>query len=199
MKTTPILFSGPMVRAILDGRKTVTRRVVKPQPNYVNKLGIPFYPDGKGPVDYRLCPYGTTGDQIWVKETFGCIGRSPKDGPPPKGEESTTVYRATSTVVPHVIKWRPSIHMPRWASRLTLEIVSVRVERLQDMTEEDAKNEGLDFVGDGAARWGVKGLPDSWGNDPRQSFRSLWESINGPGSWERNDWVWVVEFRRHKP
>ena len=145
-KERPIIFSGPMIRAILEGRKTQTRRIVKP--NCLSKLS----------------PYGRTGDRLWVRETWGHNPEGPG-----------YVYRSDGDfdMKFHGDRWRPSIHMPRWASRITLEVTGVRVERLQDINEEDALAEGVEHA-----------------------FRSLWESINGPGSWDANPWVWVVEFRR---
>lgn len=160
MKERPILFSGPMVRAILDGRKTQTRRVVKPRQGMLDDwTGLP-------------CPYGKPGDRLWVRET--CYFEQPH------GE---VIYRADpgseKALDPEFtgLRWRPSIHMPRWASRITLEIVNVRVERLQDIRVDDARAEGV------TAKWPVHG------------FRNLWQSINGFGSWDANPWVWVVEFR----
>ena len=197
MKEKPILFSGPMVRAILDGRKTQTRRVVKPQPAYVNSLGIPFWPGGKGPVDYRLCPHGAEGDRLWVKETHRFDGIDQRIGVREKRIEELS-YRADMEGDPSCddCAWRPSIFMPRWASRITLEIVSVRVERLQDISEEDAIAEGvtvhMDAVITAATIPGVKG-------PAYLEYFDLWESINGPGSWDANPWVWVIEFKRIQP
>lgn len=192
MKEKPILFSGPMVQAIMAGRKTMTRRIVKPQPAAVFH-GVPFrrvhgHGEKPEPID---CPYGQPGDRLWVRETFGCIGRSPKDGPPCKGEEASTCYKATDDVVPHIIKWRPSIHMPRWASRITLEVTEVRLERLQGITEEDCYLEG-------ALRKPSKDspFPHTFETVARATFMNLWESINGYGSWDENPWVWVVQFKK---
>lgn len=181
MKERPILFSGPMVRAILDGRKTQTRRIVKPQPtnDYVTFMPLSSELVGVtkhgGPIDNRgwlHCPYGKTGDRLWVRETW-C----------PDVEPYTFRYKADGGEP--LERWRPSIHMPRWASRITLEVVSVRVERLQDISEEDALAEGITLV--------------ERGTSPVDQFNKLWESINGPGSWEANPWVWVVSFKRIEP
>ena len=181
MKERPILFSGPMVQAIREGRKTQTRRVVKPQPDFVNKLGVPFYPDGKGPVDYRLCPYGQTGDRLWVRETFAQIGV--------EGRGQATVFRASGEFDAEKWDmpqrewkgWKPSIFMPRWASRTTLEITGVHVQRLNEISEDDAREEGWHPAdGQGPCEW----------------YEDLWNSINGPGSWGANPWVWVIEFKR---
>ena len=192
MKERPMLFSGPMVRAILDGRKTQTRRLVKPQPNYVNTLGVPFYPDGKGPVDYRCCPYGQPGDRLWVKETFAYAG-------PEINLVPGFVYRATdpdwSTLVG--FRWKPSIFCTRAASRITIEITAIRIERLNDISQEDALAEGMDVFEDGA---GFTVPPNgAWHRNPEDAFRDLWQSINGPDSWSANPWVWVVEFKALPP
>lgn len=174
-KEKPIIFSAPMVRAILEGRKSMTRRIVKPQPNVIHAI----HPDAsittnlifsKG--DQRIhCPYGVPGDRLWVKETF-------------MGTKDCLSYRATD---PRQViefgfdKWTPSIFMPRRASRITLEIVSVRVERIQGISVDDIYCEGCPIADEqGAAHW----------------FLSLWQSIHGHGSWEQNPWVWVIEFGR---
>lgn len=204
IKERPILFSGAMVRAILEGRKTVTRRAINPQP-FIDASGN-FCWNGRnygqtfeGPRSSALaspipcsktkrvaCPYGKPGDQLWVRETCFING-------PDKGAE--VIYKADP--LPNWegeeadIRWRPSIHMPRWASRIQLEITAARVERLQDIIEEQAKAEGatcelaeIDSVRLGAA------------STYRAGFQRLWQSINGPESWDANPWVWVVEFHR---
>jgi hypothetical protein len=187
-KERPILFSALMVRAILEGRKTQTRRVV-------NKL-VGFGPITEfGATDTRgydwafrdkrrlwndirrgqlreACPYGQPGDQLWVRETWNCADYSTRHQ-----RRENVRYRATDG---EELRWRSPIHMPRWASRILLEIVSVRVERLQEIRERDCDAEGLEPIE----------------MEMRPHFRSLWESINGPGSWETNPWVWVIEFRR---
>jgi len=168
MKERPILFSGPMVRAILEGRKTQTRRIVKPQP--LRDRGVMAFNDGEHPQ--MRCPYGKPGDRLWVRETW-C----------PDVEPYTFRYKADGDEP--LERWRPSIHIPRWASRITLEVVSVRVERLQNISEDDALAEGITLV--------------ERGTSPVDQFNKLWESINGPGSWEANPWVWVVEFKRIEP
>ncbi len=165
MKERPIMFTGPMVRAILDGRKTQTRRVIRPQPRWVGDPGIPFRTEDADPKGIIQCPYGKPGDQLWVRETW-----APNEGDVLAGK---AFYRADNNTI--VERWRPSIHMPRWASRITLEITKVRVERLQDISEEDAKAEGSAY---------------------RTEFRDIWRSIYGDGSWAHNPWVWVIEFRR---
>ena len=206
-------MSGPMVRAILDGRKTQTRRVVKPQPQGFGSrfefsgtddeswpepfVWMALTPSGKFGLNhppYYKCPYGAIGDRLWVRETFGY---------PEQNQENGIVYRASdtswddaSTKHCKTMLWKPSIFMPRLASRITLEITGVRVERLQDITENDAVSEGLKYE---AGVWSIDGKD---GNtiarcvDPRHTYEALWESINGKDSWTVNPWVWVVEFKR---
>jgi len=186
MKERPILFSGEMVRAILEGRKTMTRRVVKlPRwalPGSLECDGtIPFWPmaeDMYGDSKRIECPYGQVGDLLWVKETFAQVD----------GDE--LYFRASDSELTEEereegMKWKPSIFMPRWASRITLEIVSVMVERLQDITEEDAKAEGTHLY--------RRTRPDT---EYRENYRTLWEKINGAESWAANPYVWVIEFKK---
>ena len=191
MKERPILFSGPMVKAILDGSKTQTRRVVKrldvrsgmPQPEMDSLLS--------------LCPYGKPGDRLWVRETFGI-----------DDEDGSVLYFAdpdTAQAAEHARvcedrypRRRASIHMPRWASRILLEITDVRVERLCDISEDDARAEGIEYSE--RFKGYCVGMAEHYNShDPRLSYASLWESINGPDSWAANPWVWVVEFRRIEP
>lgn len=238
MKTRPILFSGPMVRAILEGRKTQTRRTVKHPPHQrIENLHVggdvewPCRETDDGMVAMH-CPYGVVGDRLWVRETW-----MPAEV---KSEQSVAIlYKASNDVRPDGVgaesfgatrwferpweeingfrqdiermevegdKWRPSLFLPRWASRLTLEIVGVRVERLNEISEVDAIAEGVeskpserwegrrvwrDFTPDDPAN------PDGeWFERARDSYRSLWRSINGPESWEPNPYVWVMEFAR---
>jgi hypothetical protein len=130
------------------------------------------------------CPYGSPGDRLWVREAFR-DARSHAAG--------RVLYRADGDVA---CGWKPSIHMPRSASRITLEVTGVRVERLQAISEADALAEGVSFVADGCARFGVDGLPGSWCDCAVTAYAALWESINGAGSWDANPWVWVIEFKR---
>lgn len=218
MREKPILFSGPMVRAILDGRKTQTRRAVKPQPSFrqshewrgrtvrdCESRGWVWkdhdFGDGDavhaapGSEMAALCPYGQPGDRLWVRETWAkrddCV-----DG----GLKAKHYLHFRASYNGHLGSewhyyghWRPSIHMPRWASRITLDIVSVRVERLNDISEADAIAEGLTSEG---GAWSVTdGYWCSRCVDPRHTYEKLWEHINGVGSWTRNPWVWVVEFQ----
>jgi hypothetical protein len=160
MKERPIIFTGDSVRAILDGRKTQTRRVIHPQPINI-KIGQSVVPSACG-----NCPYGEPGDRLWVREAF--------DSWKCANESMLLLNRGA---------WKSPMFMPRWASRLTLEITEVRVQRLQEMSEEDAQEEGR----------------GTWGNGCRHRyFAGLWDSINAKRghSWESNPWVWAVSFRQ---
>lgn len=188
----PIIFSAPMIRAILDGRKTQTRRIVKyiPAFGYPNEWCKKINTESFNQIvgDYTdYCPYGKPGDKLWVRETF-CADFLP------------FIYRATATSENYgkeKIKWRPSIHMPRIYSRITLEIVSVRVERLQDISEADAIAEGVE-----SRRIRIGNSVHSnleYQMNARLPFIELWNSINGKKegcSWEASPFVWVVEFKR---
>ena len=177
MKERPIIFSGPMILAILNGLKTQTRRVVKPQPTdgrlWPDEGSHRIWgEDNRSLVPCGWCPYGQPGDRLWVRETWGPC-------------EGGFCYRASEgpNVKPDDGKWHPSIHMFREASRLTLEIVEIRVERLQEITDKDAKAEGT--CGVACTQWGMP------------NFQWLWESINGKTyPWHSNPWVWVVEFKK---
>lgn len=199
-----MIFNGEMVRAILDGRKTQTRRVLATYQDAVK-----FCPEwdvngkqifivlgekdhtGMNPVITAIpCPFGQQGDRIWVRETFRVHSRAT--------DVATLVYRASvrnswteqTHRVPVAVcnkpatpeKWTPSIHMPRWASRILLEIIDVRVERLNSITESDAEAEGVTDTG--------------FGDLLVDGFRYLWKSIYGDDSWQANPWVWVIEFKR---
>jgi hypothetical protein len=196
-----ILFSGAMVRALLDGSKTQTRRAVKMPPSWdcivYADWGNGWWPyrsdDGESPnydnneIPLR-CPYGQPGDRLWVRETWA---------PHPDFPESVHrgVYRADPECKYDVPRWRPSIHMPRWASRILLEIVSVRVERLQDIGNVDSHAEGVTIEDRHMGGYCAgEFLPPSV-----RAYRELWEQINGAGSWAANPWVWVVEFKRVTP
>ncbi len=214
MKEHPILFNGEMVRAVLEGRKTQTRRVVKNAVgDAIVKNGI-FYPlptcerirlvhwTGMQSL-LKTCPYGQPGDWLWVRETWCSCGLTDREG---------LIYRATDGMDADDFdsgnRWCPSIHMPRWASRITLDVIGVRVERVQDITETDAKAEGVKWVqGSVTAQpyyevW-HGGKPGSahckcyCNVDARPVFRRLWDSINASRGygWDANPFVWVVEFK----
>ena len=239
MKESPILFSAPMVRALLAGTKTQTRRIFKPDrmtwdangryTTYAMRGGE-LSTTGSGPFKpsswLHYCPYGQPGDRLWVRETWQ-VARETLDyetggeynvfewtdelGDPrlhlngdarfgmkaglfyvADGEHKnpSVFYNLTGidnkTILrPREITWRPSIHMPRWASRISLGITSVRVERLQDISEADAIAEGV-----------RNSLHLPGGRFARENFAHLWWTINGDGSWESNPWVWVIEFKR---
>lgn len=205
MKERPILFSGAMVRALLAGTKTQTRRIVKSQPP-ADKQRVAWYEPGVmgwAPPDvpsqhwHRVrCPYGQPGDRLWVREAFGHFERNDNFSP---GCE--VFYRADGECLA-LQPWRPSIHMPRWASRITLEVTSVRVERLQDISEADALAEGIVPHVRGGWHWHPHNPSDldDWHQfgfkTAAYAYESLWEQINGPGSWDSNPWVWAVEFKR---
>ncbi|WP_394372541.1 ASCH domain-containing protein [Klebsiella michiganensis] len=220
-----MIFNGEMVRAILDGRKTQTRRIMKVQPKPCNHANWPDYsPDPQWKsypsgwccavcangttIDHRhhakgiTCPYGTVGDRIWVREAFRVHSRAT--------DVATLVYKASErnswTEQTHRVpvavcnkpatpeKWTPSLHMPRWASRILLEITDVRVERLNAISEENAAAEGVvQFRG---GFW--KHYQPGWTQhqlSARGSFVTLWKSIYGEESWQSNPWVWVIEFK----
>jgi len=209
VKERPMLFSGPMVRAILDGRKTQTRRVIKPQPE-LNRGGLLHADfgikdrngdlllldanhDGKFAETCKCCPYGIPGERLWVRETFstwhhGCHWHECTREGRSEVSCSNCFYRATHHFPDDDQKWVPSIFMPRWASRITLEITGVRVERLQDISPEDALAEGV------AASDSDYEICKKDGRVPVIAFAKLWQSINGPSSWCANPWVWVIEF-----
>jgi hypothetical protein len=199
MKERPILFSAPMVRALLDGSKTQTRRVAK-NVNHVSSGGAPMCIDPNSDDWSVKCPYGQPGDQLWVREAW-----HDNSGAYKAGKSQPIYYRADFQQGAYntVLRWKPSIHMPRWASRIELEITSVRVERLQDISEADAKKEGIepftDFKKSGHWLRYDKDTLNGYVGNPVESYASLWESINGPGSWDLNPWVWVVEFKVAKP
>lgn len=205
VKERPILFSGPMIRAILDGKKTQTRRVVKAPVDYVAPGGLSTsdpsnygYEDDCGEwwklkVDDETenqipCPYGRPGDRLWVRETWRCFGGREYEY---QHEPRSIIFKATADLI-DCGPWRPSIFMPRWASRLMLDVTRVRVERLKDISHEDAVAEGCYRIEP------CEAYPhgNAWG---RAGYAALWQEINGktgPKSWDANPWVWVVEFER---
>jgi hypothetical protein len=198
MKERPILFSGPMVRAILDGSKTQTRRVVKD----VQPAGIGLCHWSKtGWAHLRLsggcscqpvrCPYGTPGDRLWVRKTWAV--QHEYDAFPPSAIGSSARWHYAATEHLGGLRKRPSIFLPRRGSRILLEITDVRVQRLLEISEEDARAEGIDLQSFQSLTEGIAG------REHRIKFRTLWESINGTDSWEANPWVWAITFRRLEP
>ena len=184
MKEHPILFTGPIVRAILAGAKWQTRRVFKAKNGgvYPNRNDLP----GMRQI-LRNCPYGQPGDRLWVRETFARI-----DGQTRPWIE--TDYRATYThgdrlgdTIGIKKRWTPSIHMPRHASRITLVITAVRLERLQEISPDDCIAEGA---------WPEKDRAFGRGHEAVAAYQQIWTEINGPDSWAANTWVWVVDFER---
>ena len=192
MTERPILFSAPMVRAILAGTKTQTRRAVKGMAlEWLRPDG--FTPEFTAAPENGLCPYGQPGDRLWVRETFA-------EGIHQMAEVNHWAYAADLFGEQQRLgdRWKPSIHMPRVASRITLEITGVRVERLQAISQEDARAEGVHRNVDGlwsGGAWKHIAQPNRY-SDPCNAFCDLWASINGGESWDANPWVWVVEFKR---
>ena len=200
MKERPILFSAPMVRALLAGTKTQTRRIVKAR----DLEWMDVHQGLREPDNAERCPYGQPGDRLWVRETWqGPLLEDFETDADPDWHMPSHIhkyqnpahceYAADGGPAPEYTDldekmrqgWRPSIHMPRWASRITLEITAVRVERLQDISEADAIAEGV-----------RNSLHLPGGRFARENFEHLWWTVNGDGSWESNPWMWVIEFKR---
>ena len=247
MKERPILFSAPMVRALLNGTKTQTRRIVKPQADartteaFQGADGIWrfSYPTARGQVSHAdwdvRCPYGQPGDRLWVREAWRIgawreddgklaidyLASAPEKTPWITVPEDAENYHGGSVFEKYWVQstddciesdlstddngryhWepgqspcrkRPSIHMPRWASRITLEITGVRVERLQDISEGDARAEGARNLDVASGRETLD--PYSRQGSCVAHYKHIWQEINGPGSWDLNPWVWVIEFK----
>lgn len=207
MKERPILFSAPMVRAILDGSKTQTRRIIKPKKGGVivgvGGPGIAMEEISDSEFSTVVSPYGEPGDSLWVRETFSgpwCMEAT--DGcaahPPSKWGQSSRIWYWADGEPTHG-DWtrpRPSIHMPRWASRINLENVGVRIERLNDISKADAIEEGL--FQDEAGKWITWSATKDHREhlNPVEAYRELWESINGAGSWDINPFVWAISFNQ---
>lgn len=215
MTDLPIIFSAPMVRALLDGRKTQTRRLVKPVRGYErHNICRPdlaalahevwWHGEFERVGVMQSCPFGQPGDRLWVRESI-CQS------------SALLSYAAGGPVSNHIWPWdrpsRPSIHMPRWASRLTLVVTDVRVERLQDISEEDAQAEGLKFLSKDGGRVWKWGIPDRdgwpgtdddgwpwhmWCVGHRPAFAALWDRLHGADAWARNPWVWALTFTVHR-
>lgn len=187
MKERPILYSSPMVLALLARRKTQTRRRL----GYPASVGEAWAGFGN-PEDpcYWKCPYGRAGDRLWGRETWAWLGEHRFH------DHHSIMWRATQgDSKPGDGKWRPSIFMPRWASRLLHEVTAVRVERLQDITAEDALAEGIEEVaGLGVPEYRWPGRAQTF-LDPRICYLAGWDSINGKGSAAKSPWVWVVSFK----
>lgn len=201
----PILFSTPMVRAILDGRKTQTRRPVKGARGAFWDHGAWTPRVAEGAIDHWAladgrtfsagahrprCPYGSPGNLLWVRETHHVEAAGQ-----PSGEGRRVLYRADDEDAP-VSRWTPSIHMPRWASRITLRVTDVRVERIQDISESDARAEG--FEAHGGQCSGPMDPAEFDGTTAAHELAALWDEINAKRGygWDANPWVWVVEFER---
>lgn len=248
MKERPIIFNDEMVRAILSGTKTMTRRPMKVQPTpsktrpgdfsfpskklesmvYVSDLAPGNSPISDSHLFFQecCCPYGHPGDRLWVREAFSILGN--EDGCPidwsenlvkAGGPDAARIYRASCEQKPgdyglwsipddafwkphtddmkYEGSWTPSIHMRRWASRITLEITDVRVERIQDITDGDARAEGVPEAGGLLPEYpGTYLTPKGDFASARVAFQRLWESIYGDDGWNSNPWVWVIAFRR---
>lgn len=221
----PVLMAAPMVRATLRqvDPKTHTRRILKQQPSEHHWQVLPGYElkvgdamvcaDGRVHVTFwhsipqnaawdkaghAVCPYGKPGDRLWVREAWRTVAGADDIAPRDlMNVESFTHYEADEAKPVGMGKLRPSMFMPRWASRILLEVVSVRVERLNNISQADAIAEGLQRTVDGYA-WHVEDETHR-ASDPVESYASLWEAINGDGSWDASPWVWVVEFKRLSP
>ncbi|MDX5994928.1 hypothetical protein SIM71_22925 [Pseudomonas alcaliphila] len=239
MKERPILFSAPMVHAILEGRKTVTRRLMKPQPSPCDaddQRGGHLWPSREHQTMLHVqeelqqwtglaghaCPYGEPGERLWVRETWSDVNLQGAPGIAYRADDEVRDLMEDKSFLdergafnyddprckPYHFacwsedllagtegRWRPSIHMPRWVSRILLEITAVRVERLQDISGDQAEAEGVDaamcrqFLETSPSRFECK-------EAVIHGFAGLWASINGNESWHANPWVWVVEFKR---
>ena len=176
-KSRPIIFSGRMVTALLAGRKSQTRRILKPQPDVFATTNNITFPDSYQ-TQILTCPYGVIGDQLWVKETW-----SHDAYPEPRTAAAVYYYKADESPgqPEYDRKWISPIFMPRVASRITLEITHIGIERLNECSATDALAEGIET--DGVA-------------DPILAYKTQWESINGIGSWAGSPWVWVITFKR---
>ncbi|MFV0929349.1 hypothetical protein [Pseudomonas jessenii] len=250
MKERPILFSAPMVRAILAGHKTVTRRAVTPQPTLETDDWIldtggtgKWMASGPSPATggtrqtrgWKHCPFGQPGERLYVRETWSDVNLQGAPGIAYRADDEVLDLMEDETFLddngafnyddprskPYQFscwsedlmsgtegRWRPSIHMPRWASRILLEITDVRVERLQDGEGETTYEsrylaEGINRIhhGDGDYAYhalNTEPMPGNW-SWPEDAFKDLWNSLNGTGAWDSNPWAWVVEFKRVKP
>ena len=193
MKEHPIIFISHMVSAILAGTKTQTRRIIKPQPqeNDGHLLGKFWWKGSYGWDERQLiphCPYGKVEDILWVRETW-------MESPNPEFGADYKDFRYKASVSKQFIDewkgyWKPSIFMPKAACRIRLEITNIRVERLQDISEEDAMAEGITLP-----NYAEQAIKNVHYPEPSTIYSLLWKSINGKGSWDKNPWVWVIEFK----
>jgi hypothetical protein len=218
MRERPILFSAPMVRAVLAVTKTQTRRIVKPQPlddapelaTHLARRGHYEWFNREDQCSWK-CPYGAPGDRLWVREAWADLTATHGQRWERFNEETRLYERGTHPFIWYRAdgdqpdtgngalnqeRWRPSIYLPRWASRILLEVTGVRIERLQEISEADAIAEGL--FKDQAVRWTTWSATEEHREHltPIEAYRELWEAINGRGSWDANPWVWVISFRR---
>ncbi len=196
MKERPILMTPENGQKCHDGTKTVTRRIMKPQPEYRENASLPGHygtftkagwniddPVGRVCV-IKECPYGVVGDTLWVREAWRASELL--------SDQNAVFYKgANAADIQAMVKYRPSIHMPRWACRTVLEITEIRVERVQAITDADCEAEGVRPASEGDGRdW--RDHENGW----HRTFRQLWESIHGFGAWDRNDWVWVIRLKK---
>lgn len=201
MKERPILFNGDMVRAILSGQKTQTRRPMKPQPVYYSVDDSPLSLSAAGiSVLGSLCPFGDIGDRLWVKETFAQHPQCNQIAY--KADHANyclrdLVFMSTDGSTFFHTRWKPSIHMPRSLSRITLEITDINVERVQDITEEDARAEGVPWAEPIPFREPPT-IETTMAVEAKKEFRYLWDSfyVKRCLGWESNPWVWAVKFKR---
>ncbi len=219
-KERPILFTAPMVRAILEDRKTQTRRAINNRDPLSlltkNAARDGFGPDCVAHPQNGFSPFGYAGNKLWVREAWRADSQIDNIKPSDMSKGEPILYEADTTVITTGCvmldpgKLRPGIFMMRWMSRITLEITGVRVERLKDITWNDAVAEGMRQISKDGRHYKF-GIPDrdgypgndddgwpwnEWDFDPRNAYGRLWESINGAGSWNTNPWVWVIEFKR---
>lgn len=197
MKDRPIIFSTPMVQAILGGNKSQTRRIVNFKKiakrsgctngtlAYSDTFKSWAVFDGNGDADLCLvnCPYGEIGDRLWVREPFS-VYRHPV---------FPVVHYKADDPTDRSLKYKPSIHMFRWQSRITLQITNIRVARLQDISGDDCISEGIDRFASAFRNYSEE---SAWITSPKHSYKSLWNKINGADSWDLNPFVWVIEFKR---
>jgi hypothetical protein len=194
MKERPILFSAPMIRAFLAGTKTQTRRALRgfcppSTPEFDSETGRLEWLNRDEVVCGMPCPYGQPGDRLWVREAWARTKVFPGS--------DMVVYRESDNRTDYGGPWKPGIHMFRRDSRITLEITDIRVERLQDISEADALSEGIVKLPDDG--FGLPAGEHYHAADPRISYWSLWDAINGQGATEVNPWVWVASFKRAAP